>query len=212
MDKVGLLCKKDDDLLRTFSNRCLERITGRTLPTLPFVSTYLDANVMKEIEKDRLIITRAAAACAVGEKSGSLNIEEIFEETRNVDRAFVKKIALPSLAIQVRYEDIAAVRKERIVFLAGAVEDILIKWGNSPNFDEAVRKTYSATNFRGAIVTLLHLYNEETRMLSNSVRFLPPFNKAMNLFADTLFEAMEEVKEELADACSQSVFGVPSRP
>jgi len=206
MDKIEILRTKDRDLLHDFSRRSIERITGHSLPSLPFVSTYLEANIQKEADKDGLIITHTAAIFAAGKRTSSFDIEEMFAQTKTVDQAFVKKLSLPSIAIHLHYDDIAPIRKERIAFLAKIVEDILEHWGTAQDFSGAVKNAYDGATFRGSIVKLLHLYNEETRMLSSSIKFLHPFNKAMDLFIDTLFETMEEVKETIADSCTHSIF------
>ena len=207
MDKTGILCDRNSEMLHEYARRCMKQITGHALPSASFVASYLEANIAKEADKDKLIIEHAASAVASGKRMENADIENIFQRTKEVDHEFVKKLLLPSLSINVHYDEIGPVRKERIAFLSRAVEDVLNSWGAAPDFSGAVKKTCDRNRFRYTIATLLHLYNEETRMLSGSIRFLPPFNKAMDLFIETLVETMEDVKEDLADACTISVFG-----
>ena len=114
MDNVGILCDKDNDFLHDYSRRCIERLTGHSLLPVPFsfLSTYLEANIKKETDKDRLIIEHAAEALAAGKEPGDVDIDEIFEKTKTVDKVFVRRLLIPSFSIQVRYEDIADIRKK----------------------------------------------------------------------------------------------------
>ncbi len=209
MDKVALLCEKDSEMMQEFSRRALERLTGHSLFSihLPFLSDYLEANVMKEVEKDRLIIEHAAGAFAAGVSSSALDVDDIFEKTKTVDRAFVSRLLIPSLAITVKYEDIAGVRKLRIARLTRTVYDLLAGWRDASSIAEAVKLTYCEQEFREVILDVLHLYSLETRLLGRSIRFFPPFNRALNQLAETLFETMEKAAVEMSIAYAKKVYG-----
>ncbi len=206
MDRIALLCEKDRIMLTEFSKRSLDRMTGRSLSAarLPFVGAYLDANVKKEVEKDRLIIEHAGESFAAGRE---LDVDAVFEETKKVDRLFVKHLAIPSLSITVRYEDIADVRKKRIVRLFGAVHGILAQWKDGLPFGDAVRAAYPEKAFEVVLCEILHLYNQETRLLSRSIRLFPPFNTAVDFVADTLFDIMETVSKDMVAEYSSKIFG-----
>ena len=63
MDKIEILCAKDREMMHEFSRRSLHAVDRSLLSrTLSFFSSYLDGNVRKEVDKDRLIIREAAAA------------------------------------------------------------------------------------------------------------------------------------------------------
>lgn len=212
MDKTALLCKKDKVMLRDFSRRVVKRVTGRSLPAirLPFIGAYIDANVMKEAEKDRIIITRAAEAFAAGKRADDMDIDTLFEETKIVDRAFVKNLIIPFLSIRVRYEDFAGIRKTRIRLLAHAVHHVLRGWNDASSFEKRLRSVYTAEQFKEGVIEILHLYNLETRMLTHSTRVFPPFRTAMKIFTDTLFDVMEAVSRDLAHDYTIKVYqGTP---
>lgn len=212
MDRAGILCAHDKGMLLEFSRRSVEHLSGRSilfLP-LPFFHAYMDANVGKEIEKDRLIIEHAAAAFDAGTGICDEDVEDIFEKTKAVDKKFLRKVSIPSLSIKVRYDDISEIRKQRIKYLAGKVVDILHVWDDDATFSDAVKKTCTDKLFREAVVRILHLYNLETRMLSRSIRLFAPLHSAVEAFADALFDVMEEVTEEMADECTKKIFkGAP---
>ena len=214
MDKISLLCEWDSELMHEFSRRAFQRFTGRTLWAipLPFVSSYMEANVRKEVEKDRLIIEHAAAIRAGGKDLQDLDVEEVFEETKAVDKTFLSGLLVPSLSIRVRYEDIAGVRKDRIKRLSRTVYDLLGGWRDALNFADIVKLTYSESEFKGAVLDVLRLYNLETRLLGKSIKFLPPFSRAINQFSEALFEAMEQVADEMAESCAKKIYGQEQMP
>ena len=199
MDKVGELCSRDSALLYEFSKRTLNRVSDRSPLLLPLsiFQKYMDVNVMKEVEKDRLIVEHAAAVCYRG---GKICPED-------VDRVYVRRLSIPPLSIRVRYEDIADIRKQRIGCLSQAVCSLLPTWKDRESFEDAVKKAYSAERFRGTIIEILHLYNLETKKLNGSIRLLPPFHMAMKAFAGALYDAMEEVTKDMANGCMQRIYG-----
>jgi hypothetical protein len=210
--KVEVLCNEDKAMLSEFSRRALEHITGRSHNSLqlPFITGYMNANVAKEFEKDRIIIEHAASAFAANTGVNDLDVDDIFERTKTVDRTFVKGLMIPSLAINVRYEDIADIRKQRIRCLSKAVFDLLQNWDVVLSFEARVRQAWSEQEFKAIVAEILHLYNQETRMLSNSVTFLNPFSRALNFIAEPVFDAMEDAAEELTADCAARIFRVKS--
>ncbi len=68
VNKAEVLCDRDRAMLTAFSERALARITGRSLNALllPLVTEYMNANVTKEVEKDRIIIEHAVNAFKAG--------------------------------------------------------------------------------------------------------------------------------------------------
>lgn len=209
MDNVGVLCEKDRAMLAKFSRQSLDRASGyaRVLLSLPFFSAYYDANVRKEVDKDRLIIEEAARAFEAGRPVCDLDLEDIFEKTKTVDKAFVDNLLIPSLSLIVQYGDIADIRIQRIRRIARAVYDLLEKWPDTAAFDDVVRSVYRENDFKELIRDILRLYNQETMMLSHSIKLPPPLNRAMSSFSETLFQAMEETATVMADACAHKLFG-----
>jgi hypothetical protein len=209
MDKVTALCDKDRDMMHEYSRRSLDRIDRHSLrlTSLPFFSAYLDANVKKETEKDRLIIEEAAEAYKAGKPACDLDLEDIFEKTKHIDKAFLEKLLIPSFSLSVRYSDFADIRIQRIWFISRTVYTLLEHWHDTSSFADAVRNAYSGKKFKEIIVEILHLYNEETRMLSKSIRLFSPLNKAVNAYVEALYQAMEETSEDMADIYTKKIFG-----
>ncbi len=69
MHKVKVMCDRDREMMQEFSGLCIMRLNEH-LPFKLFLSLFqhfLDANVLKEIEKDRLIMEQAAAGFEKGQ-------------------------------------------------------------------------------------------------------------------------------------------------
>jgi hypothetical protein len=196
------------DLLFLFSDRCIERITGRSSMELPasISGNHLRENVEKEVEKDRLVIERAAEAFQNGTSLGDEDIRDLFERSKAIDRAFLQHVVLPSLSIQIQYDDIQHIRMKRFQYLAGFVGDLLAVWKEAASLPAAVCELYTPDQFTGLVGEILFLYCIETKRLRNSVRFLHPFNRAMDQFVDELVEAMEIERREVARAMTHRLF------
>ena len=208
MDKAAILCEKDGALLREFSRRVVRRVTHRAVPIrLPFIGDYIDSNVMKEVEKDRIVIRRASEVFYAGRGFSDTDREELFEETKAVDRTFVQHLRIPVFSLTVRYEDFADIRKKRIRLLVDAVHAVLRGWNDAATLEETLRAVFPLDQFKESLTEILHLYNLETRILSRSVRFLPPFHGVMAKFADVLFNTMETESRDLVDDYANKIYG-----
>ena len=141
MSKVGALCDNDRAMMLEFSGLCVKRLNNY-LPLKLFLSLFqhfLDANVLKEIEKDRLIIEYAAVGFERGKERSDMDVHELFEMTREVDREFVKKLSNPLFSIDIRYDDFAEIRKKRIASLATMVFDLFCNWHTVAHFHHVVK-------------------------------------------------------------------------
>src|SRR5512146_298846 len=100
MDRAGIIAEKNSAMMHEFSCRSMAAAhVGSFLSlTIPLFARYLEANVGKEVEKDRLIIEEAARAFAAGRPACDLDLEELFEKTKAVDRKFLDSLAIPSFS------------------------------------------------------------------------------------------------------------------
>jgi len=207
MDRVRILGDKNSDMMHEFSRRSLAEVhVGALLSlTLPVFSRYLDANVGKEVEKDRLIIREAAEAFFADRPACDLDLEDIFEKTKAVDKRFLDSLAIPSFSISIRYSDFADIRIQRIWRIARTVYAVLETWPDNASFGDAVRTAYNEYEFRHILGEILSLYSVETRMLGDAIR--SPFHKTILTYLTSLFDAMERVREGLAATYAKHVFG-----
>jgi hypothetical protein len=211
MSKVGALCDNDREMMLEFSGLCVRRLNNY-LPLKLFLSLFqhfLDANVLKEIEKDRLIIEHAAVGFERGKERLEMDVNGLFEMTREVDKEFVKKLSNPVFSIEVRYDDFAEIRKKRILSLINMVFDLLCNWQDASPFPEIVKRTFAEKSYREVLGEVLHLYNIETRMLSNSITLHGPAGRVKDLFTEKLFATMEKTAGDIAVAYARKVYVAP---
>jgi len=214
MSKVDVLCDTDREMMLEFSRVCVSRLNNY-LPLKLFLSPFqhfLDANVIKEIEKDRLIIKYAAELFEAGSIRDEMDINGIFEKTKKVDEEFINKLSTPFFSIAIRYDDFAGIRKKRIAALVNMALDLLGNWQDGLPFYDIVKTTFEEESYGEALREVLHLYNVETRMLSNSFTFHGPAGKVKDLFAERLITTMEETALEIALVYTRRVYEVKGGP
>jgi hypothetical protein len=211
MNKVDVLCDRDREMMLEFSGLCVKRLNAH-LPLKLFLSLFqhfLDANVLKEIEKDRLIMEHAAAGFERGKDSADMDVNELFEITKRVDKEFLKKLSTPVFSMEVRYDDFAEIRKKRIVSLVNMVFDLLRNWHAALPFSDIVKNTFAEKSYQELLSEVLHLYNLETRLLSNSITLHGPAGRVKGLFAEKLFVTMEKTAGDIAVAYTRKVYVAP---
>jgi hypothetical protein len=209
VDRVAILCEKDKNMMESFSRQSLSRAGTHSLlfSSLPLFSVYLDANVKKEVDKDRLIIERAAQEYAAGRPACDLDLEDVFEKTKQIDKTFLNKLSIPILSFHLRYSDFADIRIHRIWLISKTVYALLENWPEDASFASAARKAYTGMKFKERLVEILHLYNEETRILSNSLHLFGPLNKAIGAYSETMYRVMEEITDDITDVFTKKIYG-----
>ncbi len=214
MNKIDVLCDTDREMMLEFSRLCVSRLNN-FLPLKLFLSPFqhfLDANVIKEIEKDRLIIKYAETHFERDRNRDDLNVNDIFEMTIKIDAEFVNKLSNPFFSVAIRYDDFAEIRKKRIAALVNMVLDLLRNWQDGLPFHNVVKTTFEEESYREVLREVLHLYNVETKMLSNSFTFHGPAGKVKDLFAERLFTTMEKTAVEIALVYTHRVYAAKGAP
>jgi hypothetical protein len=213
MSKVDILCDTDREMMLEFSRLCVAHLNNY-LPLKIFLSLFqhfLDANVLKEIEKDRLIIEHAADVFERGKGRAAVDADEVFEMTKKTDREFIKRLSNPLFSMELRYDDFAEIRKRRIVSFSGMVFDLLGNWHDGLSFTDVVKRTFGEEGFRMFLHEVLHLYNVETRLLSNSITFHGPAGRARDLFAEKLFTTMERAARDISMKYARRIYAEEGR-
>ena len=211
MTAIRSLCELDRRMLTDFSDRCIERLTGHSTGSLPasFTREHLRDNVEKEAAKDCLVIERAALAFEAGTRLGEAAILDLFERSKEIDRVFIERLTLPSFTFEPRYDLIGEIRMKRYHYLADLTADVLESTREQRELADAVRRLYSTDQFHGLIGEVLFLYCIEVKKLAGMVRFLAPFNRAMDEFIDDVVEAMEQARHEIAASLTAGLFPQP---
>jgi hypothetical protein len=207
-NRVDILCNADRRMMLDFSRLCLSRLGNHLAFTLllSIFEDYLDANVHKEIEKDRLIIRRSADAFDNGGDRAAVNVDELFEMTKRVDEEFLRGISGSLFSLRINYSDIAEIRRKRILSIIGMVFDLLLNWDEGLPFSEVVKLTFGEEQYGRILREILHLYNLETKLLSSHVFCHGPASKLQGLFAEKLFDIMESAAGEIAGSLARLSF------
>jgi hypothetical protein len=195
-------------MMQEFSTRTAARLGDHTLfrLLLPAFRAFLDINVRKEIEKDRLVILRAADALHAGSAPQEADIQRLLQQAREIDQKFLQQAAVFPVNIHIEYHDIEQFRRLRIERLLDLAGRLFAQWELTPRFRAAVAGCYAPGEFRAQLREILELYSSETRMLSRSVRIPQIFNFARDSLSETVHGVMVSVAEGLAGELTHKVY------
>ena len=195
-------------MMQEFSTRTAARLEDYTLfrLLLPAFQAFLDINVRKEIQKDRLVIAAAAAAQRAGRASGEVDVQSLLQQAREIDQQFLQQAAVFPVSIHIEYRDIEQIRARRIERLHTAAYRLFAQWEVTPRFRAAVAGLYAPEEFRALLREILELYSNETKMLSRSVRIPQMFNFARDSLSETVHTVMVNVAQGLAGELTHKVY------
>lgn len=215
MDRVEALTACNSAILRAFSRLTTERLNAY-LPVrmaLPWLERFLVMNLAKEVQKDSLVIHRAGRALATDARPDSVAVRELLAATREIDRAFLSKVAGMPVNIIIRYDEIEPIRRQRIEGQMAATQRILDSWQTAPNARAAIQTAYARADLERLVHELMRLYARETQALSRSLRLPMLLSPLRNQLARALFEVMTEVAGTLARQAAASAYRrLPARP
>lgn len=182
--------------MREFSRRTTEalRVGPALRLALPAIEPFLVENVGKEVRKDALVIRRAGEALTAGAPPGDDLTRELLSESRRIDREFLSCIAGFPVRIEIRYEAIEPVRRQRVELGLDTSYRILAGWRSGA----ALRDLFAPAELEGRVFELLRLYADEIRALSGSVRLPAIFTPLRRSLERTLGEAMTDAARTLA--------------
>lgn len=208
MDRVGVLCAMDRQIMLAFSHRTADRLSCHTLfgLLLPAFQSFLDINVRKEVDKDQCVIVAAGEAFRSGRAPNPADAGQLLHEARLIDQAFLQQTAPFPLAIDIRYPDIEPTRRQRIERLLAMSHRLLAHWQSTPHFRHAVAQAYPREQFRVALGEILHLYAQETKLLSRSVHLPALIGLARDRLTDAIFTEMEAVARQLANEFTEMAY------
>jgi hypothetical protein len=208
MNPVRALAALNRKILECYSRRTAEALRA-VLPlrlALPRIEPFLALNVAKEVQKDALVISRVGEALAAGSPPGVDTRQQLFDATREIDRAFLAQVGGFPVGIVIRYEEIAPVRKQRIDRLLGAAYRILDAWRRERGGRAAMRSSYSRAEFERLMHDLLRLYALETQTLSRSVRLPALLAPLREPLAHSLYNVMNDAAKRLANELAGAVY------
>jgi len=194
--------------MQEFSARTIRRLEDHSLfkLLLPVFRSFLEINVRKEIEKDRLAIMRAAETQRAGGTPGPADVEALLQQAREIDQRFLREAAVFPVNIRIEYRDIESFRRRRVEMLLAATHALFTRWEVTPRFRAAVAARYTRAEFEAQLREIMQLYGAETRALSRSVRIPSIFNIARDSISDTVYSVMASVAADLAGELARKVY------
>lgn len=208
MSKIEVLCTMDREMMLSFSRQCFARLDA-SLPlklVLAPLQRFFDANVHKEIDKDRLFIEHAADEFEKGHDRSDIDLNSLFEMTKKIDNAFLKSLSNPFCPLEVCYDSLAEIRKSRMRSFINMVFDLLGNWHDASPLAVVVKNTYAEERYRDLLHEILHLYNIETRLLGSAFTLPVPTGRMKDLVAEKLFAAMERTARDVSRAYARTIF------
>jgi hypothetical protein len=192
--RAGALATANGKILESFSRRTVRRMRA-VLPlriALPHIETILALNVDKEVQKDALVIRCSADALAEGSPPGPERLQQLFEETKAIERAFLGRIGSFPVGIVIRYDEVGPVRMRRIAQLSSMAYRILDAWDDASGLRAALRTAYAQPEFERELRDILQLYALETNAVSHAVRLPALLAPLRRRLADGLTDMMNE--------------------
>ncbi|MFH1872453.1 MAG: hypothetical protein ABIK82_19610 [Pseudomonadota bacterium] len=215
MKRAHSLARLNGRILGTYSRRTTTALRA-ALPlrlALPHLEPVLALNVEKEVEKDRLVILRARELAGTATPDWNAVLSQLLQATQEIDRRFLARVGRFPVEIVIRYEEIAPIRARRIKLLYDAATKILAARDGMRRLRGAMHATYTHEEFAQLLYELFHLYAEETRSLSRSVRLPGPLVPLRELIAQELLNVMIRVARPLASEIAASAYRrMPTSP
>jgi hypothetical protein len=213
VDKVNVLSAMNEFMMQEFSRRTVVGLKQYTLFNLllPAFQSFLEINVSKEVEKDRLVISCAAAAQRAGRKPDDTDSKRLLQQAREIDRTFLQRASFFPISIDISYGEIEEFRRARFDQLLEASHGLLAQWEAVPRFRLAVAGLYTQEQFKDRLREILRLYGMETKMLSRSVKIPQALAIARDSLAETVYSVMEDAAEDLAREFANRTFRRISR-
>jgi hypothetical protein len=194
------LARLNGRILHIFSQRTTTALRA-ALPlrlALPHLEPVLLLNVIKEVEKDTLVILRARQLAAEGPPDWDDVLPQLLQATKEIDRMFLSRVGKFPVEIVIRYEEIAPIRARRMKLLYhAALKSLAVEHGRL-RLRAAMQAAFSRDEFAQLLYELFRLYAEEARCLSRSVRLPRLLTPLRELIAQEMLNVMLHVARPLA--------------
>ncbi|MGQ0578188.1 MAG: hypothetical protein ACT4PQ_04670 [Betaproteobacteria bacterium] len=214
-ERARVLAAVNRRIIEAFSRRTIDALRA-VMPVrlaLPYFEPVLALNVAKEADKDAAVIHCSAEALAKASAPGRETVQQLIEQTKNIDRAFLDRIGAFPVGIVIRYDDVAPVRTRRIERLLFAAYRILEAWRTAGGLRAALCVAYPQAEFDRELCEMLKLYALETHALSRSVRLPALLTPLRERLARRLMDVMNATAMRLVSDLSQVVYrGAASEP
>ncbi|MDP1732925.1 MAG: hypothetical protein Q8L44_01020 [Sulfuritalea sp.] len=200
MKRAKSLARLNGRILHVFSRRTTTALRA-ALPlrlALPHLEPVLLLNVIKEVEKDTLVILRARELAAENPPDWNEVLPQLMQATKEIDRLFLARVGTFPVEIVIRYDEIAPIRARRMRLLYDAALKSLAAEHSRHRLRVAMQKAFTRDEFAQLLYELFRLYAEEARCLSRSVRLPRLLTPLRELIAQEMLNVMLQVARPLA--------------
>ncbi len=209
MNRKKILTEVLESILKEFSDKSIEELNKK--PSLKIMlqvgSQFIEDNVRKEIEKDKIVIEMTLKAM---EEHNSMkkNIKRICERVKEIDKDFFEKIKHLPFSIEINYDEVCEVREERITELSELIKDIIRNWKYDISFEDAVKKSHTPQRFKERLENILYLYSVETKLIGKHLKLCFPLNTVKDLFVKNLFSIMKDLSSSIAKGWMEKIYNI----
>ncbi|MFA6314125.1 MAG: hypothetical protein WC681_21805 [Sterolibacterium sp.] len=208
MNHVHAMAALNRKVLEVYSQRTTDTLKT-VLPlrmALPRLESFLAMNVAKEVQKDAMVIHCVGENVAGGLPPSKDTSGQLFDATKDIDRAFLSRAGSFPVGIVIRYDEIAPLRTQRIDKLLTATYRILDAGRALHGTRAAIHSVYSRVEFERLLQDLLRLYALETQALSRSLRLPALLVPLREKLAKSLYEIMTDTATRLARELAGCVY------
>jgi hypothetical protein len=202
------LARLNGRILHIFSQRTTTALRS-ALPlrlALPHLEPVLLLNVIKEVEKDTLVILRARQLAADGPQDWSDVLPQLLQATKEIDRMFLARVGQFPVEIVIRYDEIAPIRARRMKLLYDAALKSLAAQHGRLRLRAVMQTAFSRDELAQLLYELFRLYAEEARCLSRSVRLPRLLTPLRELIAQEMLNVMLRVARPLATEIASTTY------
>lgn len=194
--------------LTLLTKRCIKEC-GRVVSLIqfPVFKKFVNERLKKDLGYYSLCLDLAVELYEANCKASDEDIENLLEETKEIDRKFLGAISHLPLRLTMEYEEIENFRKERTILLIDLYLQLLRVGDEDATYKEMVKGAYKKNDYIELNDSLLDLYAEETFIINNSLRSLIPMD--VNTLSHRLFCTMQDMGRRLNREVADEIYNGP---
>jgi hypothetical protein len=175
MNKEKEIMKFGEWFLSTLSERCLQNC-GKSLSVIqyPVFKKFLAHRIKREIQFYKLCLDMASMLVETGTEIAIEEIEEIIEESMELDKRFKRDITFLPLRVNFDYDKIFPLRKSRTERQVNLFARLLRADG--ADYHQMAKKAFQKNEFFELHNDILELYAEEAFVINQSIKALIDFD------------------------------------
>jgi hypothetical protein len=191
--------------LTLLTERCLKEC-GRVVSLIqfPVFKKFVDERLKKDVGYYSLCLDLAEELYEAGCNASDEDIENLLEETKEIDRKFIRAISHLPLRLTMEYDEIKNFRKERTILLLDLYLQLLKVGDEDTTYKEMVKGAYKKNDYIELNDNLLDLYAEEIFIINNSLRSLIPMD--VNTLSHRLFCTMQDMGRKLNREVADEIY------